>query len=301
MLAELALTDDVVTETFAEASAVLGTDLWTLVCEGPTEALNQTELTQPLMLAAGVAVWRCWRRAGGPDPAMAAGHSLGEYAALVAAEALGFADAVRLVAERARLMQTAVPVGKGAMAAVLGLEDETVEAICREVAEDQVVAPANFNSPGQLVVAGDSAAVERATHACLAAGARRALKLPVSVPSHCALMQPAAGKLAEALADIDISQPRFPVLHNVDARARSTPQEIRLALVEQLSSPVRWTATVHSLASNGLSVIAEAGPGRVLCGLGKRTERDLEWVALENPEALAALVARMSDTAGDTR
>jgi [acyl-carrier-protein] S-malonyltransferase len=300
MLADLNGADSVVAETFAEAGSVLGADLWTMVCQGPTEALNQTELTQPLMLAGGVAVWRCWCRAGGAAPSMAAGHSLGEFSALVAADALGFADAVRLVAERARFMQAAVPAGQGAMAAVLGLEDETVEAICREVAEDQVVSPANYNSPGQLVIAGDSAAVERATHACLAAGARRALKLPVSVPSHCALMRPAAEKLAEVLMDIEIRQPRFPVLHNVDARVRTTPEEIRVALLEQLSSPVRWTATVHALAKNGLSVIAEAGPGRVLCGLGKRIERSIDWVALENPEALEALVSELNATGGET-
>lgn len=299
MLAELNQADPVIAETFAEAGAVLGLDLWTLASQGPIEAINSTELTQPLMLAGGVGVWRSWRRAGGPEPTMAAGHSLGEYTALVAAESLDFCDAIRVVAERGRLMQKAVAVGQGAMAAVLGLDDDTVEAICREAAEGQVVAPANYNSPGQLVVAGDSAAVERATHACLAAGARRAVKLPVSVPSHCALMEPAARKMAEVLAAVEIRMPRFPVLHNIDALARRAPEDIRKALIKQLSAPVRWTATVQSLASNGISVVAEAGPGRVLCGLGKRIERAIDWVALEDPKALLGLISRLSEPGED--
>lgn len=294
MLDQLNQADPDVRRTFDEAGAVLGKDLWAVASQGPAEALNATEMTQPLMLAGGIAVWRSWRRAGGPLPAVAAGHSLGEYSALVAAQSLDFADAVRVVAERARLMQEAVPSGKGAMAAILGLEDEVVEAICREISEGQVVAPANYNSPGQLVVAGDSAAVERATHACLEAGARRALKLPVSVPSHCALMAPAAKRMATVLADVEIRAPRFPVRHNVDAATRTAPEEIRAALIEQLSAPVRWTATVRSMVSDGVSVIAEAGPGRVLCGLGKRTERAVEWVALEDPKALHGLASRQT-------
>lgn len=294
MLDQLNQTDPDVRRTFDEAGAVLGRDLWAVASEGPAEALNATEMTQPLMLAGGIAVWRSWRRAGGPLPDAAAGHSLGEYSALVAAQSLDFADAVRVVAERARLMQEAVPSGKGAMAAILGLEDEVVEAICREVSEGQVVAPANYNSPGQLVVAGDAAAVERATHACLEAGARRALKLPVSVPSHCALMGPAAERMASVLADVEIRAPRFPVRHNVDAATRAKPEEIRAALIKQLSAPVRWTATVHSMVGDGVSVIAEAGPGRVLCGLGKRTERAVEWVALEDPKALHGLASRQT-------
>lgn len=298
MLADLNRSDRVIEETFAEAGEVLGQDLWALASAGPAEALNSTELTQPLMLAGGVAAWRSWRRAGGIAPQVAAGHSLGEYSALVAAGSMQFDDAVRVVAERARLMQEAAPPGRGAMAAVLGLDDDVVEAICREVAEDQVVSPANYNSPGQLVVAGDSAAVERATHACLEAGARRALKLPVSVPSHCALMAPASKQMAAVLAEIEFRTPAFPVLHNVDAVARSTPERIRSALIDQLSAPVRWTATVQAMIKEGISVVAEAGPGRILCGLGKRTDRSVEWVALEDSGALAALASRFTENGG---
>ncbi|MFW5815365.1 MAG: ACP S-malonyltransferase [Wenzhouxiangella sp.] len=298
MLGPLNQVDPEVRRTFDEAGEVLGKDLWAVASEGPAEALNATEMTQPVMLAGGIAVWRCWRRAGGALPDAAAGHSLGEYTALVAAQSLDFADALRVVAERARLMQEAVRPGKGAMAAILGLQDEVVEAICREVSEGQVVSPANYNSPGQLVVAGDAAAVERATHACLEAGARRALKLPVSVPSHCALMAPAAERMRAVLADVEIRAPRFPVRHNVDAAERTAPEEIRTALVEQLSAPVRWTATVRAMVSDGVRVMAEAGPGRVLCGLGKRTERAVEWVALEEPGALAALASRLTQPGG---
>jgi [acyl-carrier-protein] S-malonyltransferase len=253
------------------------------------------------MLAGGVAVWRCWTHLGGPAPAAVAGHSLGEYSALVAAGVLSFADAVQIVSERARLMQAAVPVGEGAMAAILGLSDEVVEAICREVAEDQVVAPANYNSPGQLVVAGDSAAVERVTHACLAAGARKALKLPVSVPSHCALMDPAAEKLAEVLADVSFGDPAFPTLHNVDAGVRSSASEIREALIRQLSSPVQWTASIEALVKLGIGTFAECGPGRVLCGLGKRIERGAEWVVLEQPEAMQGLLDHLAQESVEKR
>lgn len=298
MLADLNRVDSVIEDTFAEAGAALGLDLWSVVTQGPAEALNRTELTQPLMLAGGIAVWRSWRRAGGILPQVAAGHSLGEYTALVAADALDFADGIRAVAERARLMQEAVPQGEGAMAAVLGLDDEVVEAICREAAEDQVVSPANYNSPGQLVIAGDSAAVERATHACMEAGARRTLKLPVSVPSHCALMAPAAERMTAVLGGIELRSPRFPVLHNVDAITRGKPEEIRSALIDQLSAPVRWTATMQAMVDRGVSVVAEAGPGRVLCGLGKRTERALDWRALEDPKTLAELAGKLAEDGG---
>ncbi len=292
MLAELSGHDTIVAETFEEAGEVLGTDLWTIATKGPADAINSTQVTQPLMLAGGVAVWRCWRRAGGRNPAAFAGHSLGEYTALVAADALDFRDAVRIVAERARLMQAAVPDGEGAMAAILGLADEVVEAICREVCEDQIVSPANYNSPGQLVVAGDSAAVERAMHACRAAGARKALNLPVSVPSHCALMGPAARQLALILEDVRINAPSIPVYHNVDAGCRFDAEGIRQALIEQLSAPVQWTATVEAMVESGIQTFAEAGPGRVLCGLGKRIQRGAEWVALEQPEMLMELAQR---------
>ncbi|MFP4207664.1 MAG: ACP S-malonyltransferase [Wenzhouxiangella sp.] len=294
MLADLNQVDPVVEETFGEAGELLGLDLWAIASTGPAEALSRTELTQPLMLAGGIAVWRSWRRAGGGLPRVAAGHSLGEYSALVAAGALEFADAIRIVAERARLMQAAVPPGQGAMAAILGLGDEVVEAICREVAEDQVVAPANYNSPGQLVIAGDSAAVERAMQSCLSAGARRALRLPVSVPSHCALMVPAAARMAAILAEVKIATPRFPVLHNIDAAPRTTPAEIRQALIDQLSAPVQWTATVQAMVKLETNTYAESGPGRVLCGLGKRINRSGNWVALEQPDALRGLAASSS-------
>lgn len=290
MLAALNDVDSVISETFSEAGEVLGCDLWSIASNGPAESLNSTELTQPLMLAGGVGVWRFWSRAGGPAPAAVAGHSLGEYSALVAAGVLDFQDAVGIVSKRARLMQSAVPAGEGAMAAILGLADEVVEAICREVAEDQIVAPANYNSPGQLVVAGDSAAVERVTHACVAAGARKALKLPVSVPSHCALMAPAAEELADVLAGVRFGEPAFPTVHNVDAEVRHSPDDIRSALVRQLSAPVQWTATVEALVKRDIGTFAESGPGRVLCGLGKRIERSAEWVVMEQPDALQGLL-----------
>lgn len=294
MLTDLAQRHSLVGETFAEAGQVLGRDLWALVCEGPSEALNATELTQPLMLAGGVAVWRVWCQTTDTRPGLLAGHSLGEYSALVAAGALAFSDAVAVVAERARLMQAAVPEERGAMAAVLGLDEEVVEAICREVSEDQVVAPANYNSPGQLVIAGDRAAVERATGACLEAGAKRAVKLPVSVPSHCALMAPAAEKLAQTLQEIELRMPSIPVLHNIDAAERGSPDAIREALVGQLAAPVRWTATIRKMIARKIAIVAECGPGRVLCGLGKRIDRSTDWIALENPDQLAGLAARLT-------
>lgn len=283
MLAELAERHDGVRATFEEAGRVLDMDLWHLVSEGPEEELNRTELTQPAILAASVAMWRLWNDLGGPKPARLAGHSLGEYSALVAAGAMEFEQAVAVVAERGRQMQAAVPVGQGAMAAVLGLDDEVVEAICREVAEDQVVAPANYNSPGQLVIAGDAAAVERALHKCSDAGARRAMILPVSVPSHSKLMQPAARAMAGVLAKIELRTPAIPVIHNCDVAEHATPDEIRTALINQLVSPVRWTESVRSITGSGIMKLAECGPGRVLSGLGRRIERGAQWVALEQP------------------
>ena len=294
MLSELASAFSIVGETYAEASEVFGRDLWQLSSEGSPEQLAQTELTQPLMLVAGVAVWRCWLAADGSMPTMLAGHSLGEYSALVAADAIDFSDAVHVVAERARLMQSAVPAGEGAMAAILGLEDEIVEAICRESAENAVVSAANYNSPGQLVIAGDSAAVERATHACLDAGARKVLRLPVSVPSHCALMAPAATALETVLAGIEIRPPKLPVLHNVDVATRSDPAAIREALVAQLCAPVRWTASVRKISEADLTVMGECGPGRILCGLGRRIDRQLSWIALDTPSGLEELSARLT-------
>ncbi len=287
MLAGLAEQYPEVFQTFREASEVMHIDLWKLVCDGPVESLNQTQITQPVMLAADIAVWRVWQSLDGPTPAMVAGHSLGEYAALVAAEAMEFNDAVAVVSERGRLMQAAVPEGNGAMAAILGLDDELVEAICREVAEGQIVAPANYNSPGQLVIAGEASAVERAMHKCMDAGARRTTVLPVSVPSHCELMRPAADRLGQQLEKVNIRTSAIPVLHNVDIQSHNKPENIRQALVRQMSSPVRWTGTIQAMAKQGVICLGECGPGRVLAGLGRRINKDLSFIALEQPEALA--------------
>ena len=295
MLADLAGVHDDVRKTFVEAGDVLGVDLWQLICEGPAEELNRTELTQPAMLAAGVAVWRVWRGLGGPQPKIMAGHSLGEYSALVAAGALDFDAAVTVVSERGRLMQAAVPEGEGAMAAILGLDDEVVEAICREAAEGQIVAPANYNSPGQLVIAGESTAVERAMHKCRDAGAKRAMVLPVSVPSHSELMKPAAEGLAAVLENVEVRAPNVPVLHNIDMQARTEPDEIRAALVSQLYSAVRWTGTIQAIVAADVMQMAECGPGRVLCGLGRRIERKAQWAPLEQPDLMEKTLAEWKE------
>ena len=288
MLAELAGAYPLVGDTFAEASAALGLDLWRLVQEGPAEELNLTHNTQPAMLAAGVAVWRVWQQQGGVQPAYLAGHSLGEYTALVAGGAIEFADAVRLVAERGRLMQAAVPEGTGAMAAILGLDDDQVRAACAQAAAGEVVEAVNFNSPGQVVIAGHAGAVARAVEAAKAAGAKRAVTLPVSVPSHCALMRPAAERLAQRLASMAVRVPQIPVLHNVDVAVASTPDAVRDRLARQLHSPVRWAETVRRLAAEGVTLIVEAGPGKVLAGLNKRIDKNLESVAAYDPTSLAA-------------
>ncbi|MGL4604981.1 MAG: ACP S-malonyltransferase [Iodobacter sp.] len=281
----------VVKATFAEASAVLGQDLWQMVAEGPAELLNATVNTQPLMLTAGVAVWRAWQAQGGAMPAVLAGHSLGEYSALVAAEALSFGDALQLVRLRAEAMQEAVPVGTGAMAAVLGLADAEIIAACAEAAQGDVVSAVNFNSPGQVVIAGSKAAVERACEACKARGAKRAMLLPVSVPSHCALMRPAAEKLKQKLDTIVINSPLIPVLHNADVAAYSDPVQIKDALVRQLYEPVRWVETISKMAADGITVIAECGPGKVLAGLNKRIATEAQQVALVDAAALQTLQA----------
>jgi [acyl-carrier-protein] S-malonyltransferase len=296
MLAALAERHARVRETFEEAGEVLGTDLWQLVGKGPEEELNRTEITQPAVLAGAVAVWRVWRDLGGPQPARMAGHSLGEYSALVAAGALEFRTAVALVAERGRQMQAAVPEGVGAMAAILGLDDEVVAAICREVAEDQVVVPANHNSPGQIVIAGHAAAVERALHKCSEAGARRAVKLPVSVPSHSPLMEPAADAMREILADTEIGRPDVPVIHNCDVANHEDADAIREALVRQLTSPVRWTESVRAICEAGIMELAECGPGKVLCGLGRRIERQAKWIALESPDTLEETISAYKES-----
>ncbi len=287
MLGELAAARPLVGETFAEASDALGMDLWHVTSQGPRDLLDRTDITQPAMLAAGVAVWRVWNQAGGPAPAWMAGHSLGEFTALVCAGALGFADAVALVAQRGRFMQEAVPAGAGAMAAVLGLADDQVVAVCAQAAQGGILEPVNFNSPGQVVIAGEAAAVERGIAAAKAAGAKRAILLPVSVPSHCALMRPAAERLAVILAAITLEAPRIPVLHNVTVDAVADPTAIRERLVRQLYSPVRWVETVRCLADQGVGLLLEAGPGKVLTGLTKRIDDRLEAMAVLDPKGLA--------------
>lgn len=288
MLAELVEQHAVVSETFAEASEVLGYDLLDLVLNGPAEDLNKTWRTQPALLTASVALWRLWQQQGGPQPAVMAGHSLGEYSALVCAGALAFADAVKLVELRGQAMQAAVPEGVGAMAAIIGLDNETIAANCQQAAEDQVVAPVNFNSPGQVVIAGNKEAVERANVLMKASGAKRALPLPVSVPSHCALMHPAAEKLAEALASIEIKAPMIPVINNVDVAQETDPARIRDALVRQLFSPVRWTEVVESMANADVTYEIEMGPGKVLSGLVKRIDKRVEGSAMNDPASVQA-------------
>lgn len=292
MLSELAAAHPEVQATFAEASESAGIDLWALSQEGPEEALDRTENTQPALLAAGVAVWRVWKRLGGPQPACMAGHSLGEYSALVCAGALSLHDAAGLVAERGRLMQAAVPVGVGAMAAVLGGDDEKIKQVCREVAGDQVVAPANFNSPGQVVIAGHAAAVDRALQKLAEMGVRKAVKLAVSVPSHTSLMRGAAEQLAQRMRELAWHVPTVPVIQNADAAVAADVDGIRDALARQLYMPVRWTECVQALVHAGVSAVGECGPGKVLTGLGKRIDRSVHGMALGTPEGFdTALVA----------
>ncbi len=284
-----------VRRTFDEASDVLGFDLWRLVHEGPKEDLDLTRNTQPAMLSAGVAVWRAWLKAGGPPAAMMAGHSLGEYSALVAAGALSFADGVRLAAERARFMQEAVPAGEGAMAAVLGLTDPEVIALCAEQAQGAVLEAVNFNAPGQVVIAGDAAAVSRAIAAAKDAGAKRALTLPVSVPSHCALMRPAADRLAERLAAIEIRVPEIAVLHNASVQSAADSAVLRDQLVQQLYRPVRWVETVRAVAAEGLRIAIECGPGKVLTGLNKRIDDTLTTLPVFDPKSLEAALEAIAN------
>ncbi|ACT06475.1 malonyl CoA-acyl carrier protein transacylase [Dickeya chrysanthemi Ech1591] len=288
MLAELAEQFPLIKETFDEASSVLGYDLWQLSQQGPAEELNKTWQTQPALLTASVALWRVWQQQGGPLPALMAGHSLGEYSALVCAGVMDFRQAVSLVELRGKLMQEAVPEGTGAMYAIIGLDNDAIAAACAEAAQGQVVSPVNFNSPGQVVIAGSKDAVERAGAACKAAGAKRALPLPVSVPSHCALMEPAARKLAEALEAITFNTPNVPVVNNVDVRAESAPEAIRSALVRQLHNPVRWTECVEYMSAQGVSSLLEVGPGKVLTGLTKRIVDSLTATAINDPASLSA-------------
>jgi [acyl-carrier-protein] S-malonyltransferase len=298
MLAALAAAQPVVRTTFEEAARVLGYDLWALVSEGPEAALNATERTQPAMLAAGVATWRAWRERGGAPPAAVSGHSLGEFTALVCAGSLEFGAAVDLVRFRGAAMQAAVPEGGGAMAAILGLDDEAVLALCREAARDGVVEPVNYNSPGQVVIAGDTAAVQRALEAARTRGAKRAVTLPVSVPAHSSLMRTAGDRLRSRLADIEVRAPGIRYVSAVDAAAHEDPEEIRALLVRQLSSPVRWTQTLRALCSAEVAQVIECGPGRVLTGLNRRIERreGLSFLALEDPQSLAAALAATRGT-----
>ena len=281
----------VVRDTFAEASDALGQDLWAMMNGEDAELIGQTVNTQPLMLAAGVATYRAYLAAGGKMPDVAAGHSLGEYTALVAAGSLHFADAVRLVRRRAELMQSAVPQGVGAMAAVLGLDDDVVRQVCAAAEQGEVCEAVNFNSVGQVVIAGNTAAVERAMQAAKEAGAKRALPLPVSVPSHCRLMQPAAEKLAAALNEIDVQPPRIRVIHNADVAAHTEPAQIKDALVRQLYSPVRWTETVQLLVREGITQSAECGPGKVLAGLAKRIDKEAACTALVSQSSVEEFIA----------
>ncbi|MGR5062562.1 ACP S-malonyltransferase [Photobacterium sp. DNB22_13_2] len=288
MLAELAEQYDVVKQTFAEASEVLGYDLWALVQNGPAEDLNQTHRTQPALLTSSVAIWRVWQEVGGAQPEVVAGHSLGEYSALVCAGVIDFKDAVKLVELRGQLMQAAVPAGVGAMSAIIGLDNDAIAKACAEAAQDQVCSPVNFNSPGQVVIAGNKDAVERANVLCKEAGAKRALPLPVSVPSHCALMQPAADKLAEALESITFSAPVLPVINNADVATETDPAAIKAALVKQLHSPVRWTESVERMAGEGIESLLEFGPGKVLTGLTKRINRSMSSAAVNDIASLDA-------------
>lgn len=290
MLADLAEGYPVVTETFREASEVLGYDLWQLVQQGPAETLNETDKTQPTLLSASVALYRAWQAAGKAAPNVMAGHSLGEYSALVCAGVLKFTDAVKLVELRGQLMQQAVPAGTGAMFAIIGLDNDAIAKACEDSAEGAVVSPVNYNSPGQVVIAGEKAAVERAAAACKAAGAKMAVALPVSVPSHCALMKPAADKLASALGNIEFSQPQIPVINNADVAQPQAAADIRDALVRQLYSPVRWTETVEAMAAMGVTELYEVGPGKVLTGLCKRINKSLTAKAVNDAASLAALI-----------
>ncbi|KHS99244.1 ACP S-malonyltransferase [Pectobacterium polaris] len=292
MLAELAAEYPIVTETFAQASEALGYDLWQLTQQGPAEELNKTWQTQPALLTASVAIWRAWQQQGGKTPALMSGHSLGEYSALVCAGVLDFQQAVRLVELRGKLMQEAVPEGTGAMYAIIGLDNDAIAKACEESAQGQVVSPVNFNSPGQVVIAGNKDAVERAGAACKAAGAKRALPLPVSVPSHCALMEPAAKKLAVALESVTFNSPVIPVVNNVDARIETTPEAIRDALVRQLHCPVRWSDCVEFMASQGIESLLEVGPGKVLTGLTKRIVDTLTAAAVNDPASLSAAIEK---------
>ena len=290
MLAELSELHPLVKDAFREASDGAGVDLWALSQGGPEEMLNRTEYTQPALLAAGIAVWRVWQAQGGPQPGVLAGHSLGEYSALVAAGALSLRDGAHLVRIRGQLMQDAAPPGTGAMAAVIGAEDALVQLVCKDAAQSQVVVPANYNSPGQVVIGGDAAAVDRALALLQERGVRKAVKLAVSVPSHTPLMREAANRLAETMAGLQWTLPALPVVQNVDARVHDDLDGIRDALVRQLYLPVQWSGCVQALAARGVTRIAECGPGKVLAGLVKRIDKSLDARALGTPADFAGAI-----------
>ena len=292
MVADLYESSEVVQQTFAEASSALGYDMWALVSTDSEGKLNQTEYTQPALLTASVAIWREYLANGGERPSLMAGHSLGEYSALVCAEVLSLADGVKLVQKRGQYMQEAVPAGTGAMAAIIGLADELVQKACDDAAQGAVVSPVNFNSPGQIVIAGEKEAVERAMTLAKEAGAKRALPLPVSVPSHCALMKPAADQLAKDLEGLELNAPTIPVINNVDVAQPQAPESIKQALVQQLYSPVRWTETIMEFAKLGVTEVVEFGPGKVLTGLGKRIDKSISYSAANDVESVAATLQK---------
>lgn len=294
MLAELGAQHAIVRDTFAEASAALGYDLWALVQEGPEERLNQTDKTQPAILTVSIALWRLWQSEDGVLPAYVAGHSLGEYSALVAAGSLAFADAVKLVERRGQLMQEAVPAGTGGMAAILGLEDADVLAACTEAAQGEVVSAVNFNAPGQVVIAGAAKAVERAIEACKARGAKRAVALPVSVPSHCELMRPAAERFAEAVEAVQWQMPQIALVQNVTAQVPADLAALKRDLLAQLYSPVRWVESVQLLAEKGVTDLVECGPGKVLAGLNKRCAKGVTTHNLDSADAFGAARAALA-------
>jgi len=286
MLAELAAANPLVEETFKEASDVLGYDAWKLIQEGEQEDINLTERTQPLLLTASVAIWRLWQQQGGPQPAAMAGHSLGEWSALVCSGVVTFADAVEIVRARGAFMQQAVPVGIGAMAAIMGIDDQIVIDACAEAAQDQIAAAVNFNAPGQVVIAGDAAAVARAVDICKKAGAKRAVELPVSAPFHTSLMRPAADNLSVLVQQKSFSAPQIPVLHNVHAKTEDDPERIKSLMLEQIYKPVLWVDCVNGLSSRGAEILIECGPGRVLNGLSKRIDRSLTSLATDDVASL---------------
>ncbi|RYY75500.1 MAG: [acyl-carrier-protein] S-malonyltransferase [Gammaproteobacteria bacterium] len=295
MLADLASRYPTVAQTFAEASQVLGYDLWVLVQNGSQDDINLTERTQPLLLTASVAVWRVWEEKNGAQPALVSGHSLGEWSALVCAGVVAFKDAVKLVQQRGKFMQEAVPAGQGAMAAIIGLDDDLIIEACKKAEQNEVVSAVNFNSPGQVVIAGSAAAVERASALCKEVGAKRALPLPVSAPFHTSLMRPAADRLAEQIEAIEFNQPRIPVVHNVTAQTEADPEKIKALMIEQIYSAVRWVECINTISKAGITVTVECGPGKVLSGLNKRINSELTALAMEKPDEVENVLAQLNN------